>query len=442
MSGAAPKSGGTSRILVLGAYGLIGSGIVRHLRASGYTVSGLGRNKATAQRVLPELDWIVRDMAEMRSPNDWSALLRGCDTVVNCAGALQDGPRDQLQTIHADAVAALAKACANNSVRLVQISAAGVSPNASTAFFRTKAAGDAAIRAAGGHFTILRPGLVIAPTAYGGTALLRMLAAFPLVQPIAYADTPVRTVSLSDLSEAVAMAVRGELGSGETIDLVEERPHRLGTIVAGLRHWLGFPKARMQIAVPPMTTKLISRGADALGFLGWRSPLRTTAMDVMQDGVDGDPARWRALTGQPLSSFAETLAAMPGRSEDRIAALISLAMPLAVIALFFLWAASGLVGFWRVEAASGVLTAGGWPAGLAKASVVSWSVVDLALAALILVRRHAARACLAMAAVGLFYLVAATLFTPWLWTDPLGPLVKIVPTIALALVTYVMLQER
>jgi len=431
-----------SRILLLGAYGLIGSGVARHLRDSGHRVTGFGRSKTNAQRVLPEIDWIIRDMTEMRSPGDWHAALRSCDAVVNCAGALQDGPRDHLQAIHADAVAALAEACADTGTRLVQISAAGVSPDASTAFFRTKAAGDAAIRAAGCDFTILRPGLVIAPTAYGGTALLRMLVAFPLVQPIAWPETRVRTVSLTDLSEAVAMAVRGELGSGETIDLVEDQPQRLETIIAGMRHWLGFPKARMQIAVPPTLASLISRGADALGHLGWRSPLRTTAMEVMQDGVDGDPARWRALTGRSVASFEQTLAAMPARSEDRIAARMALAMPFAVTALFFLWAASGLVGFWRVEAASGVLTAGGWPAGLAKASVLFWSAVDIALAALVLVRRHAARACLAMAAVSLFYLVAATLFTPWLWTDPLGSLVKIVPTIMLALVTHAMLQER
>lgn len=442
MSGAAPISGGTSRILVLGAYGLIGSGVARYLRDQGHAVGGLGRSKATAQQVLPEIDWIVRDMADMLSPDDWSPLVSGYDAVVNCAGALQNGPRDQLQAIHADAVAALAEACAGKGVRLVQISAAGVSRDAKTAFFRTKAAGDAAIRAAGGDFTIVRPGLVIAPTAYGGTALLRMLAAFPLVQPIAFPGTRVRTVSLADLCEAVCMAVRGDLGSGETIDLVEEHPHRLDAIVAGMRRWLGFPRVRMQIAVPPVLTGLVSRGADMLGYLGWRSPLRSTAMEVMQDGVEGDPARWRALTDRSVSSFEETLAAMPAGTEDRIAARMALAMPFAVASLFFLWAASGLVGFWRVEAASGVLTAGGWPDGLAKASVLFWSAVDIFLAVLILIRRHAARACLAMAAVSLFYLAAGTLFTPWLWTDPLGSLVKIVPTVVLALLTYAMLQER
>lgn len=430
------------RILVLGAYGLIGAGVARHLLSNRWSVTGLGRNEAAARRAFPAMDWIVADMAEMTAHDDWLTAISRVDAVVNCAGALQDGPRDTLQAIHADAVAALAQACAQARIRLIQISAAGVSPDASTAFFRTKAQGDAAIRSSGGDFTILRPGLVLAPTAYGGTALLRMLAAFPLVQPIAFPDRPVRTVALDDVAEAVAMAAEGRLGSGETIDLVEDHPQRLDRIVAGLRQWLGFPPARARIVFPQAVTALVTGAADALGRLGWRSPLRTTAMDVMRDGVGGDPARWRKWTGRSLKSFPDTLAAMPARAEDRIAARMALAQPFAVAALFFLWAASGLVGFWRYEAASGVLAAAGWPDGWAKASVLFWSAVDLALAGLVLVRRHAARACLAMAGVGLFYLVAASLFTLWLWGDPLGSLVKIVPIVVLALVTRALLQER
>ena len=430
------------RVLVLGAYGLIGAGVVRHLRGNGFKVAGLGRRGDTARRVLPEIEWIIRDMAAMKSPDEWLTIIRDFDAVVNCAGALQDGPRDALQAIHADAVTALARACAEAHVRLVQISAAGASLQASTFFMRSKAEGDAAIRAIGGHHTILRPGLVIAQSAYGGTAFLRMLAAVPLVQPIAFADSPVRTVSLHDLAMAVKLAVRGDLGTGETIDLVEDRRHTLGSIVARTRQWLGFEPARRQVSAPAALVRLISLGADALGRLGWRSPLRSTAMEVMRDGVDGDPSRWRDLTGRPLTSFEVTLATVPARAEDRVAARMALAMPFAVAALFFLFAASGIVGFWRVEAASGVLTAGGWPDGLAKASVLFWAAVDLVLAALLLVRRFAARACLGMAAVSLFYLVAASIFTPWLWADPLGSLVKAVPIVVLAMVCHAMLQER
>ena len=40
------------------------------------------------------------------------------------------------------------------------------------------------------------------------------------------------------------------------------------------------------------------------------------------------------------------------------------------------------------------------------------------------------------------YLVAATALTPTLWLDPLGPLVKVVPSIVLALVALAILDER
>ena len=105
------------RVLVLGAYGLIGAGVASRLIAAGHEVTGLGRNGETARRVLPGIDWIIRDMAAMLSPEDWLAAIAGHDAVVNCAGALQDGPRDHLHAIHADAVAALAKACAESGVR-------------------------------------------------------------------------------------------------------------------------------------------------------------------------------------------------------------------------------------------------------------------------------------------------------------------------------------
>ena len=66
----------------------------------------------------------------------------------------------------------------------MQVSAAGASSAAPTRFLRTKADGDAAIRAGSVGYAIFRPGLVISPAAYGGTALLRALATVPWIQPV------------------------------------------------------------------------------------------------------------------------------------------------------------------------------------------------------------------------------------------------------------------
>jgi len=45
-------------------------------------------------------------------------------------------------------------------------------------------------------------------------------------------------------------------------------------------------------------------------------------------------------------------------------------------------------------------------------------------------------------AVSLFYVVAGTAITPWLWLDPLGPLVKAGPILALTLVALAVLEDR
>jgi hypothetical protein len=47
-----------------------------------------------------------------------------------------------------------------------------------------------------------------------------------------------------------------------------------------------------------------------------------------------------------------------------------------------------------------------------------------------------------MIALSLAYLANATLLQPGLWLEPLGPLVKVFPSIVLALVALAILEER
>ena len=114
--------GGT--ILVIGAYGFIGSAIARMLAGTGHPVRGLGRSAARGRRMLPGIDWVEGDLRAMTTPEDWTAALDGASAVVNAAGALQDGARDSLRAVHDRAIRALLAACAERGVkRFVQISA-------------------------------------------------------------------------------------------------------------------------------------------------------------------------------------------------------------------------------------------------------------------------------------------------------------------------------
>ena len=179
-----------------------------------------------------------------------------------------------------------------------------------------------------------------------------------------------------------------------------------------------------------------------MGRLGWRPPVRTTAVRVLADGIHGDPEPWRKAAGKGCASLPDLLAAMPATAEHRLAARMALLLPVAVATLALFWLLSGLIGLISLDQAAATLTAVGWSAGMAKASVIFWAIVDIALAGFVLVRRWAPIACWGMVAVSLFYLAAASVVTPNLWLDPLGPLVKVLPGMVLAVITRALLETR
>jgi uncharacterized protein YbjT (DUF2867 family) len=430
-------------VLVLGAYGFIGSGIVRALVASGHRVTGLGRSARTAHRTFPDLRWVLADLKSLTVPADWAAHLDGIDCVVNAAGALQDNPKDDLAAVHDRAICALVTACETAGVtRFVQVSAPGATPAAGTRFMRSKAGGDAFLMASRLDWVVLRPGIVVGADAYGGTALLRALAAVPLVQPIVHASSLVQTVALADVTDAVLDAVEGRVPAGTDADLVEPQPRSLIDTVAKFRHWLGFAPALATVSAPFWSARLVGWGADGLAWLGWRGPLRSTALEVMAAGVLGDAAVWRAATGRDLMALEETFARLPATAQERWFARLYMLLPLLVATLSAFWLVSGLVGLWRMDAAAAVLADTGLSAATARALVVAGAVADMALGLLVLVRRAARPACFAMIALTLAYLVSGTVLTPELWADPLGPFVKTIPAAVLALVAWAVLEPR
>ena len=133
---------------------------------------------------------------------------------------------------------------------------------------------------------------------------------------------------------------------------------------------------------------------------------------------------------------------MPATVQDRRFARLYLALPLALAVLSAFWLASGLIGLWQWRAAVALLAPADLPAGLAPALVGVGSVADIALGLAVLVRPWARAACLAMAGLGLAYLALGTILAPWLWADPLGSMVKVLPGIVLALVASAMLEQR
>jgi uncharacterized protein YbjT (DUF2867 family) len=179
------------KILVLGASGLIGRFVTDDLRGRGFPVVGVARKLSASQKGdALDLELPVMSMGAVTL----ARLLRDyrIDVVVNCLGVLQDGPGSDTSVVHFDFVARLLQAIGDSgrAIRLVHISIPGTPESDRTAFSTTKREAERLIAQSGVAFTILRPGFVVALAAYGGSAMVRSLAAFPLDLPAAERAAP------------------------------------------------------------------------------------------------------------------------------------------------------------------------------------------------------------------------------------------------------------
>jgi hydrogenase-4 membrane subunit HyfE len=91
--------------------------------------------------------------------------------------------------------------------------------------------------------------------------------------------------------------------------------------------------------------------------------------------------------------------------------------------------------------AAGNLVPGFGPLGAELLTAIT-SLADILLGLFVLFRRHAIKAMLGMLLLSAAYLLAGTLLAPILWLDPLGPYVKVIPSMVLTLACLAIFNER
>jgi uncharacterized protein YbjT (DUF2867 family) len=428
------------RVLVTGAYGLIGSAVLARL-AREHTVIGAGRDAAKARR-LPAAEWVAADFNKLTTADAWRPLLATIDAVVNCVGVLQGGLRDDAHRVHVEGTTALFAACELARIRVIHISAIGAEASGPTEFSRGKAQAEQDLAGRNLDWVILRPALVLAGAVYGGSAMLRAIAAFPGVTPLIAADAQIQVVSVEDVAETVARCLSIGAPAKVTLDLAHPQIHSLRDIVVAIRRWLGFPP-RPIIRVPHLIASMIGLAADALGLLGWRSPARTTALKQLEAGVVGDPAAWIAATGIAPMSLDDILNARPANVQDRWFARLYLLKPVAIAGLAFFWFITGAIALGPARAwATAEMIATATRPDIASLTVILGAWFDVVMGLMLCVRAAARFTLILMLVATVGYLAAGTLLAPQLWLDPLGPLTKIIPMLVATALTLAIIDER
>jgi len=426
------------RILLLGASGLIGSAVLARLGAEGVAV------RAIVRRMEPRLapgavELRALDIATAVEPADWLPYLDGVDVVVNCAGMLQGaGARG----VHVDGARALYAACESAGVRrVVHVSAVGVERGAVSEYSATKRAGEEALMATALDWVVLRPSLVVGRAAYGGSALFRGLAALPVTLEFPDAG-PMQVVQLDDLVATVVSLSRHGAPARIELDVVGPERLTLPDLIDTFRDWLRLrPAPRWRV---PRWLAACGHGlGDFARRLGWRPPMGSVARRELTRGAVGNPQMWRDVMGVEPTGLAAALAREPASVQERwFAKLYFLkAVVFAVLALF--WIGTGLISLgpgW----AQGLeyLRAGGMSQGLAEIGVIAGALADIAIGVGIAFRRTARGALIAAIALSVLYMIAGTFVLPALWLDPVGPMLKIWPIIALSLVALAIVEDR
>lgn len=413
--------------LVVGADGFLGGFIVAALRARGWRVLRGVRQLNGAD------DERCTDLARMHAPQDWQAALANVELVVNAAGILRECGAQTFAAIHVEGPLAMTKACIEAGIpRLIQISALGVAADGD--FIASKLRFDELLVALDPQALVLRPSVVYSSAgSYGGTSLLRALAALPgvvvlpgdgrwLLQPIAAEDLGILVVRAAEGDQRGIYQVGGP------------QPMSLREYQTLWRQWLRIP-GQVAFSVPEWLVSIQAWLGERLG----RGPVGETMWRMLRRGnlpEAGALDRLREDFDFVPRTLQAALAQRPSQVQDRWQARLYLLAPVLRMAIVLVWLLSAVAGWSAPADAIAALSAESamhnWPVVMLARTT---AVLDFILAAWLASGWRPRWALALMALSVLAYTLVFGCLVPALWLEPLGGLVKnlmILPALAVA----------
>jgi NADH dehydrogenase len=298
-------------VTVFGGGGFVGRYVVQALCAAGARVRVAVRDTRGAVIVKPlgNLGQVSLCAADITKPATVANALVGADMAVNLVGSF-----DNLDAIQRVGAANVAQAAAKAGVTaLVHMSAIGADANSEAEYGRSKAGGEAAVRAAFPSASILRPSIIFGREDQFINRFAGLIRMLPVV-PVIGADTKFQPVFVGDVARAVVAALQGpggqtlELGGPQTFSMLQ------------LNEWIAKATGhkKLFLPVPDAAAKLLTfiPGGPISG-----DQLKMLAQDNVVSGANGLDAL--GITATPLDAVAHdwlTLYRKHGRFGDAAAA--------------------------------------------------------------------------------------------------------------------------
>jgi NADH dehydrogenase len=193
-----------SLVTIFGGGGFLGRQVAQAMMARGARVRIAQRDLASAVKVksLGNLGQTQFVAADIRKPATVTRAITGSDIVINLVGILSG----DFDAFHHEGAANVAKAAAAAGVdALVHVSAIGADAASPSAYGRSKAAGEEAVKAAFPTATIIRPSIIFGPEDQFLNRFAQIISSAPVI-PVISAATKFQPVYVADVAQAIANA--------------------------------------------------------------------------------------------------------------------------------------------------------------------------------------------------------------------------------------------
>ena len=153
-------------VAVIGGSGFIGRAIIEKLTREGARVIVLCRNaeKAKFLKTMGVVGQVTLVAGNALNDDDLEQVIAPADAVVNLIGILAEGGPQKFDALQGELPARIGALAAQHGVSdVVQVSAIGADAGSPSKYARSKAAGEAGLKAAFPHAVILRPSIVFGP---------------------------------------------------------------------------------------------------------------------------------------------------------------------------------------------------------------------------------------------------------------------------------------
>jgi len=256
-------------VTVFGGSGFVGTQAVRYLAKAGWRIRVAVRNPNLAyqMRLLGDVGQIDVVQANVRDIPSLERALEGATAALNLAGVLFEAGNQTFAAIHVEGARNVATAArAMGVTRMVQMSALGADPRSASKYARSKAEGEAAVRAIYPDAAIVRPSVVFGP----GDGLFEKFAKLANLSPVLPlvngGQTGFQPVFVGDVGQALARIVTSEASAGQTYELGGPAAFSFRELMEMMLAEIG--KRRILLPLPGPAAGLAAMGFDLLTALG------------------------------------------------------------------------------------------------------------------------------------------------------------------------------